>query len=106
MLSASLTRSDRPPKKRNPKLLKLELADNSARNAIKEKFGQCKHRLEMSRVMVKRRDCSETVIAITVLTADLIRWIQMHGWFLLLQIPASIFIFAMPGITQKYRTAV
>ena len=98
-------RLGRPPKERNPELLKQELMDNSARNAIEGKFGQCKRRLGMSRVMAKRRDCSETVIAITILTANLIRWMQEPGWFLLLPIPTSIFILGMPEITQKYRTA-
>lgn len=98
-------RLGRPPKERNPELLKQELADNSARNAIEGKFGQCKRRLGMSRVMAKRRDCSETVIAITILTANLIRWTQEPGWFLLLPIPTSIFSSRMPEITQKYRMA-
>jgi len=66
-------RLGRPPKKPDPLLLQQELADNSARNAIEGKFGQCKRRLGMARVMARLRTSSETVIAITVLVANLIR---------------------------------
>jgi transposase, IS5 family, putative len=54
---------------------KQQLADNSARNAIEGKFGQCKRRLGLGRVMARRRDCSETVISMTFLAANLIRWL-------------------------------
>lgn len=53
--------------------------DNSARNAIEGKFGQCKRRLGLGRVMARRKDSSETVIAITILTANLIRWEQENA---------------------------
>ena len=33
-------------------------------------FGQCKRRLGLGRVMARRKDSSETVIAITILTAN------------------------------------
>ncbi len=82
-------RPGRPPKERNPELIKLELADNSARNAIEGKFGQCKRRLGMNRVMAKRRDCSETAIAVTILAANLIRWFQEPGWLLVFRFLTS-----------------
>lgn len=66
----------RPTKVVDSAKLKQQLADNSARNAIEGKFGQCKRRLGLGRVMARRKDSSETVIAITILTANLIRWEQ------------------------------
>lgn len=98
-------RLGRPPKERNPELLKQELADNSARNAIEGKFGQCKRRLGMNRVMAKRRDCSETVIAITILTANLIRWMQEPGFLLLFLISTSVFRAKIPEKLYKYQKA-
>ncbi len=83
-------RLGRPAKIVDPELLKLQLADNSARNAIEGKFGQCKRRLGLDRVMARRKDCSETVIAVAILAANLIRWEQetakllplcFHGMF-------------------------
>lgn len=47
----------------DPELLKQQLTDNSARNAIEGKFGQCKRLLGLGRVMARRKDSSETVIA-------------------------------------------
>ena len=98
-------RLGRPPKERNPELLKQELADNSARNAIEGKFGQCKRRLGMNRVMAKRRDCSETVIAITILTANLIRWMQEPGWLLLFLVSTSVFRAEIPEKLHEYQKA-
>jgi len=69
-------RLGRPLKNPDPLLLQQELADNSARNAIEGKFGQCKRRLGMARVMARLRTSSETVIAITILAANLIGWEQ------------------------------
>lgn len=69
-------RLGRPLKNPDPLMLQQELADNSARNAIEGKFGQCKRRLGMARVMARLRTSSETVIAITILAANLIRWEQ------------------------------
>lgn len=66
----------RPTKVIDPAVLKQQLADNSARNAIEGKFEQCKRRLGLGRVMARRKDSAETVIAITILTANLIRWEQ------------------------------
>lgn len=66
----------RPTKVVDSDILRQQLADNSARNAIEGKFGQCKRRLGLGRVMARRKDSSETVIAITILTANLIRWEQ------------------------------
>lgn len=98
-------RLGRPPKEQDPERLKQELADNSARNAIEGKFGQCKRRLGMNRVMARRQDCSETVIAITILTANLIRWMQEPGWFLLLLISTAIFDAEIPENSQEYQEA-
>ncbi len=67
-------RLGRPTKILDPKLLKQQLEDNSARNAIEGKFGQCKRRFGFGRVMARRKDCAETVIAMTFLAANLIRW--------------------------------
>ena len=72
----------RPAKIMNPEFLKQQLADNSARNALEGKFGQCKRRLGLGRVMARCRDCSETVIAMTFLVADLIRWLWNTETFL------------------------
>jgi len=66
----------RPLKNLDPEWLKQKLADNSARNTIKEKFGQCNRCLSMGRVMARLRTSSETVIAVTILVANLIRWEQ------------------------------
>lgn len=66
----------RPTKVVDSDILRQQLADNSARNAIEGKFGQCKRRFGLGRVMARRKDSSETVIAITILTANLIRWEQ------------------------------
>lgn len=78
----------RPPKNVDWKIIKQELADSSARNAIEGKFGQCKRRLGMGRVMARRRDCSETAIAITILAANLIRYEQQAArlYFVLIRV--------------------
>ena len=60
-------RLEQPAKIMNPEFLKQQLADNAAHNAIEGKFGQCKRRLGLGRVMARRRDCSETVIVMTFL---------------------------------------
>ena len=62
-----------PPKELDPELLKLEASDSAQRNAIEGKFGQCKRRFGLSRVMAKLKGTSETAIAMTLLTANLIR---------------------------------
>ncbi|MDD4818499.1 MAG: transposase [Victivallaceae bacterium] len=84
-------RRGRPAKIVDPDSLKQQLADNSARNAIEGKFGQCKRRLGLGRVMSRRKDCSETVIAITFLAANLIRWAQKRER--LLSTPSGILFF-------------
>ena len=81
----------RPMKMIDPACLKQQLADNSARNAMEGKFGQCKRRLGPGRVMARRKDSSETVIAITILTANLIRWEQDA---------ARLFFFVFPAICE------
>ena len=75
-------RLGRPAKIVNPEILKQQLTDNSARNAIDGKFGQCKRRFGLGRVMARRRDCSETAIAMTFLAANLIRWLGNTETFL------------------------
>ena len=84
-------RLGRPAKIVNPEILKQQLIDNSARNAIEGKFGQCKRRFGLGRVMARRRDCSETAIAITFPAANLIRWLWNTETFFALPIPAAIF---------------
>ena len=59
---------DPPPKVVDSDILKQQLTDNSARNAIEGKFGQCKRRLWLRRIMAQRKNSSETVITITILT--------------------------------------
>ncbi len=66
-------RLGRPPKELDPAILKLEAKDSAERNAIEGKFGQCKRRLGLGRVMAKLKGSSETAIAISILTANLIR---------------------------------
>ena len=87
----------RPAKIVNPEFLK-QLADNSARNAIEGKFGQCKRRLGLGRVIARRRDCSETVIAMTFLVANLIRWLRNTGTFLLFRFRPLFFMEQEPVI--------
>lgn len=82
----------RPTKVVDSDILNQQLVDNSARNAIEGKFGQCKRRLGLGRVMARRKDSSETVIAITILTANLIRWEQDV---------ARLFFFVFPAIYRK-----
>ncbi len=95
----------RPTKVVDPEVLKQQLTDNSARNAIEGKFGQCKRRLGLGRVMARRKDSSETVIAITILTANLIRWMQEPRWLLLPLIPTQIFSVEISGNSSKYQKA-
>jgi len=99
-------RLGRPLKNPDPELLKLELADNSARNAIEGKFGQCKRRLSMGRVMARLQTSSETVIAITILTANLIRWEQDVFYFCTIQVvPADSFILESPVYPFQFLSA-
>ena len=63
----------RPPKELDPEILKLEAQDSVERNAIEGKFGQCKRRLGLGRVMTRLKGASETAIAMTILTANLIK---------------------------------
>lgn len=67
-------RLGRPAKIEDPEILKQQLADNSARNAIEGKFGQCKRRFGLGRVMARRKDCSETAIVMAFIVANLVRW--------------------------------
>lgn len=95
----------RPTKVIDPELLKQQLADNSARNAIEGKFGQCKRRLGLDRVMARRKDSSETVIAITILTVNLIRWEQRVARILFFVFPAICEIDNFDGNNEVYRMA-
>ncbi len=63
-------------------------------------FGQYKRRLSMSRVMDRLQTSSETVIAITILTANLIRWEQ--DIFLLLHLSFLTSRFFHSGITGLF----
>lgn len=89
----------------DPEVLKQQLADNSARNAIEGKFGQCKRRLGLGRVMARRKDSSETVIAITILTANLIRWGQENARILFFSFPAISWSINIDENNEGYRRA-
>lgn len=95
----------RPTKVIDPEVLKQQLADNSARNAIEGKFGQCKRRFGLGRVMARRKDSSETVIAITILTVNLIRWEQEAARILFFAFPAICGIDNFDGNYEVYRMA-
>lgn len=95
----------RPMKVIDPEVLKQQLADNSARNAIEGKFGQCKRRLGLGRVMARRKDSSETVIAITILTANLIRWEQQDARILFFSFPAISWSINIDENNEGYRRA-
>lgn len=99
-------RLGRPLKNPDPEWLKQELADNSARNAIEGKFGQCKRRLSMGRVMARLQTSSETVIAITILTANLIRWEQDVFYGCTIQVvPADSFSLESPVYPFQFLSA-
>ena len=93
----------RPTKVVDSDILKQQLADNSARNAIEGKFGQCKRHLGLGRVMARRKDSSETVIAITILTANLIRWEQEAARFLFLSTLAIWWSINVDEYIEDYR---
>ncbi len=95
----------RPTKVIDPAVLKQQLADNSARNAIEGKFGQCKRRLGLGRVMARRKDSSETVIAITILAANLIRWEQEAARLLFCPLPAMYWRINIGENNKVYRMA-
>ena len=98
-------RLGRPAKILNPEFLKQQLADNSARNAIEGKFGQCKRRFGLGRVMARRRDCSETVIAMTFLAANLIRCLWNTESFLLFRFRPLFFMEREPVIMPFFQNA-
>lgn len=95
----------RPTKVVDHDVLKQQLADNSARNAIEGKFGQCKRRLGLGRVMARRKDSSETVIAITILTANLIRWEQEAVRLLIFSFPTIFESINIDENSEVYRMA-
>lgn len=95
----------RPTKVIDPAVLKQQLADNSARNAIEGKFGQCKRRLGLGRVMARRKDSSETVIAITILAANLIRWEQEAARLLFCPLPVMYWRINIGENNKVYRMA-
>ena len=98
-------RFGRPAKIVNPEILKQQLTDNSARNAIDGKFGQCKRRFGQGRVMAWRRDCSETAIAMTFLAANLIRWRWKTETFLPFRFRPLFFIALEPLILPFWQNA-
>ena len=93
----------RPTKVVDSDILKQQLTDNSARNAIEGKFGQCKRRLWLGRMMAQRKDSSETVIAITILTANLIRWEQEAARLLFLSALAIVRSINVDEDNENYR---
>ena len=98
-------RLGRPVKIMNPELLRQQLADNSARNAIEGKFRQCKRWLGLGRVMARRRDCSEIVITMTFLTANLIRRMLEAETFLIFRFRPLFFMDRRPVIIPFLRNA-
>ena len=78
-------------------------ASHNICNAIEGKFGQCKRRLGLGRVMTRRKDSSETVIAITILTVNLIRWEQELTRILFFVFPAICEIDNFDGNNKVYR---
>lgn len=67
----------RPPKADSPDTTSQDaINDNAQRNAVEGKFGQCKRRFGLDRVMARRKDCSETVIAMGIIVANLQRWLD------------------------------
>jgi hypothetical protein len=89
-------RLGRPPKETDPSVLRQQLSDNSARNAIEGKFGQGKRRLGMDRVMARGKSHSETVIGVALLAANLIRWLHDAAASFLRLFFAFCFIFQHP----------
>ncbi|MGN0872503.1 MAG: transposase [Victivallales bacterium] len=89
----------------NPELLKQQLADNATRNAIKGKFGQCKRRFGLAQVMARRRGCSETVIAMTFLAANLIRGLWSTETFLVFRFRPVFFMEREPVIIPFFQNA-
>ena len=69
-------RLGRPPKEMDVSVLRQHLSDSSARNAIEGKFGQCKRRLGLDRVMARGKAHAETVIMVALLASNLIRWLR------------------------------
>ena len=69
-------RLGRPPKETDVSVLRQQLADSAARNAVEGKFGQCKRRLGLDRVMARGKAHSETVIRVALLASNLIRWLR------------------------------
>jgi hypothetical protein len=69
-------RLGRPPKEGGAAQLRQQRADGRARNAIEGKFGQCKRRLGMDRVMAVLQGGSETAIHLSLLAANLTRWMR------------------------------
>lgn len=95
----------RPSKVIDLEALKQQLADSSNRNAIEGKFGQCKRRFGPGRVMARRKDCSETVIAVTIPVANLIRWNPRAARSFAHLFPVIISHRPQPEKQHKFQTA-
>lgn len=103
-------RLGRPPKELDPAILQLEAKDSAERNAIEGKFGQCKRRLGLGRVMAKLKGSSETAIAMSILAANLIRllkdaWDSSRILSETADSPKSILFPSMPERTALYQLA-
>jgi len=85
-------RLGRPPKETDVSVLRQQLADSAARNAVEGKFGQCKRRLGLDRVMARGKAHSETVIRMALLASNLIRWLRDKAAALLRLFLQSCFI--------------
>ncbi|MEG4944976.1 IS5 family transposase [Microcoleus sp. F4-D5] len=66
----------RPPANVSKETKKQALEDERIRNAIEGKFGTCKRRFSLNRVMTKLDNTSETAIAITFLVINLSTWLR------------------------------
>ena len=66
----------RPPATVSKEKKKQSLSDERIRKAIEGKFGQCKRRFSLNRVMAKLDNTSERVIAITFLVMNLSTWLR------------------------------
>jgi IS5 family transposase len=73
----------RPPKEpeKNRARQALIKADEGVRNAIEGKFGQGKRRFGLGRIMAKRDDTSETVVALIFMAMNLVRLLKVHRFF-------------------------
>ena len=73
----------RPPKdsEKNRARKALIKADEGVRNAVEGKFGQGKRRFGLGRIMAKRSDTSETVVALIFMAMNLVQLLKVHRFF-------------------------